>query len=188
MPFSDPMADGPAIQASSLRALEKGMCLKSVLELLQNFRTKDQNTPIVLMGYFNPIYRYGIEKFIKDAANSGADGLIIVDLPPEEDEELRIPAQESGLELIRLVTPTTDRKRLEKILQGASGFLYYVSITGITGTKSANIDHVETHIKQIKQQTDLPIAVGFGIKTTEDAHNMSKIADAIVVGLSLIHI
>lgn len=186
MPFTDPMADGPAIQASSLRALENGMSLKGVLELLKNFRTKNSATPVILMGYFNPIYKYGCENFVQDAKEAGADGLIIVDLPPEEDEELRIPAQQAGLDLIRLVTPTTIGMRLNTVLENASGFLYYVSITGVTGTKSANIEEVGSHIQQIKQKTDLPVAVGFGIKTPDDAANMSKIADAVVVGSAIV--
>jgi tryptophan synthase alpha chain len=186
MPFTDPMADGPAIQASNLRALNKGMSLKATLAMLKKFREEDQDTPVILMGYFNPIYAFGCENFIKEAKQSGADGLIIVDLPPEEDEELRIPAQKTGLDLIRLLTPTTKGQRLNTVINNASGFLYYVSITGVTGTKSANIDEVAAHIKDIKTKTDLPVAVGFGIKTAEDANNMSKIADAIVVGSAIV--
>lgn len=186
MPFSDPMADGPAIQEASLRALKNGMDLKGTLELLQKFRTKNSDTPVILMGYFNPIYKYGCENFVRNAKNAGADGLIIVDLPPEEDEELRIPAQEAGLDLIRLITPTTIGTRLDTVLENASGFLYYVSITGVTGTKSANIDEVSAHIENIKTKTNLPVAVGFGIKTPADVENMSKIADAVVVGSSIV--
>ena len=186
MPFTDPMADGPAIQASSLRALENGMSIKGVIDLLRNFREQNNETPIILMGYFNPIYKYGCDKFIKDVHDAGADGLIIVDLPPEEDAELRIPAQKTGIDLIRLITPTTIGTRLDTVLENASGFLYYVSITGVTGTKSADIDAVEAHIEAIKAKTDLPIAIGFGIKTSEDASNMSKIADAVVVGSSIV--
>ena len=186
MPFTDPMADGPAIQASSLRALENGMSLKGTLDMLTQFRAKNSETPVILMGYFNPIYKYGCDDFIREAKAAGADGLIIVDLPPEEDEELRIPAQQAGLDLIRLVTPTTIGARLDTVLENASGFLYYVSITGITGTKSANIDEVGTHIANIKTKTDLPIAIGFGIKTPADAANMAKIADAVVVGSSIV--
>jgi len=186
MPFSDPMADGPAIQDSSLRALENGMDLKGTLSMLSEFRKKNDSTPVILMGYFNPIYKYGCENFVRDAKSAGADGLIIVDLPPEEDEELRIPAQKSGLDLIRLVTPTTIGTRLDTVLENASGFLYYVSIAGVTGTKSANVDEVGAHIELIKQKTNLPVAVGFGIKTPTDAANMSKIADAVVVGSAIV--
>lgn len=186
MPFTDPMADGPAIQASSLRALNNGMNLKGVLAILAEFRQKDTRTPVILMGYFNPIYQYGCEKFVSDAKEAGADGLIIVDLPPEEDEELRTPAQKAGLDLIRLVTPTTIGTRLDTVLENASGFLYYVSITGVTGTKSADTGAVGDHIQAIKAKTDLPVAVGFGIKTPEDAATMSKIADAVVVGSSIV--
>ncbi len=186
MPFSDPMADGPAIQESSLRALQNGMDLKGTLKTLEKFREQDNDTPVILMGYFNPIYKYGCDDFIRDAKIAGADGLIIVDLPPEEDKELRLPAQKAGIDLIRLVTPTTIGKRLDTVLENASGFLYYVSITGVTGTKSANIDEVGAHITEIKKKTDLPIAVGFGIKTPTDAANMSKIADAVVVGSAIV--
>lgn len=186
MPFTDPMADGPAIQAAGLRALENGMNLKGVLALVKKFRENNAVTPIVLMGYFNPVYKYGCEKFAKDAAAAGADGLIIVDLPPEEDEELRVPAQKAGLDFIKLLTPTTKGARLDKVLQHASGFLYYVSIAGVTGTKSANIDEVGAHIVDIKAKTNLPVAVGFGIKTPDDAANMSKIADAVVVGSAIV--
>lgn len=186
MPFTDPMADGPAIQASSLRALENGMSIKGVIDLLRNFREQNNETPVILMGYFNPIYKYGCDKFIKDTQEAGVDGLIIVDLPPEEDAELRIPAQKAGIDLIRLITPTTIGARLDTVLDNASGFLYYVSITGVTGTKSADIDAVGAHIEAIKTKTDLPIAIGFGIKTPEDANNMSKIADAVVVGSSIV--
>ncbi len=186
MPFTDPMADGPAIQASSLRALTNGMNLNGVLKMLKDFRALDNETPVILMGYFNPIYKYGCEKFANDAKAAGADGLIVVDLPPEEDAELREPAQAAGLDLIRLVTPTTIGTRLDTVLDGASGFLYYVSITGVTGTKSADTAAVGQHIEAIKAKTDLPVAVGFGIKTPEDASNMSKIADAVVVGSAIV--
>lgn len=186
MPFSDPMADGPAIQDASIRALSNGMNMKGTLEILQKFRDTDSETPIILMGYFNPIYKYGCENFIRDAAAAGADGLIIVDLPPEEDEELRVPAQKAGLDLIRLLTPTTIGTRLDTVLENASGFLYYVSITGVTGTKSANIDEVGSHITEIKAKSNLPVVVGFGIKTPEDAANMSKVADAVVVGSAIV--
>ncbi len=187
IPFTDPMADGPAIQDSSLRALGNGMDVKKVLEMVHNFRTQNDTTPIILMGYYNPIYKYGCTSLVKDAANAGVDGLIIVDLPPEEDEELRIPAQNAGLDFIKLVTPTTKGTRLDTVLNNASGFIYYVSIAGVTGTKSANIDAVGDHIKQIKQKTDIPVAVGFGIKTPEDAANMAKICDAVVVGSAIVN-
>jgi tryptophan synthase alpha chain len=186
MPFTDPMADGPAIQASSLRALEQGMSLKGVLQLLKDFRGHDGETPVILMGYFNPIYKYGCEAFVKDAAEAGADGLIIVDLPPEEDEELRGPAKEAGLDFIKLLTPTTRGARLDTVLNHASGFLYYVSITGVTGTKSADIDAVGAHIEEIKAKTDIPVVVGFGIKTPDDATKMSKVADGVVVGSAIV--
>jgi len=186
MPFTDPMADGPAIQAAGLRALDADMNLNGVIAMVKKFRENNAVTPIILMGYFNPIYQYGCEKFAKDAAQAGVDGLIIVDLPPEEDEELRLPAQKAGLDFIKLLTPTTKGERLDKVLQNASGFLYYVSIAGVTGTKSANIDEVGAHIIDIKEKTDLPVAVGFGIKTPDDAKNMSKIADAVVVGSAIV--
>ncbi len=186
MPFTDPMADGPAIQAAGLRALKGGMNLKGVLELLQQFRAKNTNTPVVLMGYFNPILSFGPEKFCQAAAKAGADGLIIVDLPPEEAGELAAHATAAGLDLIRLLTPTTDAKRLPKVLQGAGGFLYYVSITGVTGTKSADVGAVGQHIAAIRKSTDLPVVVGFGIKTQDDVKNMSAIADGVVVGSAIV--
>ncbi len=186
IPFTDPMADGPTIQDSSLQALENGMSLQGTLDMLTEFRKDNTGTPVILMGYFNPIYKYGCDKFVNNAKTAGADGLIVVDLPPEEDEELRIPAQKAGLDFIKLVTPTTIGTRLDTVIKNASGFLYYVSIAGITGTKSANIDEVAAHIKQIKEKCDLPVAVGFGIKTPEDAAKMSKIADAVVVGSAIV--
>lgn len=186
MPFTDPMADGPAIQAAGLRALKAGMTLKRTLELVQQFRSKNMETPVILMGYTNPILAYGMENFACDAAQCGVDGVIIVDLPPEEAEEFTKSACSVSLDLIRLVTPTTDEARLQKILQGASGFLYYVSITGVTGTASADVQKVGAHIAQIKSRTDLPVAVGFGIKTPEDAAKMAAIADAVVVGSALV--
>ena len=187
MPFTDPMADGPAIQDSSLRALENGMSIKGVLDMVRTFRANNTQTPIILMGYFNPIYQYGCTSFAKDAANAGADGLIIVDLPPEEDAELRIPATNAGLDFIKLVTPTTKGERLKTVLNNASGFIYYVSIAGVTGTKSADTEAVGAHIQEIKTITDIPVAVGFGIKTPEDAANMSKIADGVVVGSAIVN-
>jgi len=186
MPFTDPMADGPAIQASSLRALRSGMRLTKVLDIVAVFRRQDDATPIVLMGYYNPIYSYGVERFLSDARDAGVDGLIIVDLPPEEDEELCIPARRAGLDFIRLATPTTDAVRLPKVLNHASGFLYYVSITGITGTRSASTDAVEAAVDRLKQATKLPVAVGFGIRNPEQAAAIARFADAAVVGSALV--
>jgi tryptophan synthase alpha chain len=186
MPFSDPMADGPAIQASSLRALKSGTTLAKVLELVASFRRRDADTPIVLMGYYNPIYSYGVERFLADAKAVGVDGLIIVDLPPEEDEELCIPARRAGIDFIRLATPTTDAARLPKVLTHASGFLYYVSITGITGTRSASTEAVQAAVKRLKAATKLPVAVGFGIRAPEQAAAIARFADAAVVGSALV--
>ncbi len=186
VPFSDPMADGPAIQASSLRALKSGMTLAKVLELVRRFRERDSHTPLVLMGYYNPIHAYGTARFAKDAAQAGVDGLITVDLPPEEDDVLRAPAAGHGLDVIRLVTPTTGEKRLERILSGASGFLYYVSVAGITGTKQAAAADVEAAVGRLKARTDLPIAVGFGIRTPEEAARIARFADAAVVGTAIV--
>ncbi len=186
MPFSDPMADGPAIQAAGLRALKGGMTLAKTLELVRRFRAEDNDTPVILMGYYNPIYSYGNERFLTEARESGVDGLIIVDLPPEEDEELCIPALKAGLNFIRLATPTTDDKRLPKVLTNTSGFVYYVSIMGITGTRSAAATDVEAAVARLKQHTDLPIAVGFGIKTPEQAGEIARAADAAVVGSALV--
>ena len=186
MPFSDPMADGPAIQASSLRALKSDTTLAKVLELVASFRRRDADTPIVLMGYYNPIYSYGVERFLADAKRAGVDGLIIVDLPPEEDEELCIPATRAGLDFIRLATPTTDAARLPKVLNRASGFLYYVSITGITGTRSASTEAVAAAVKRLKSATKLPVAVGFGIREPEQAAAIARFADAAVVGSALV--
>ena len=185
MPFSDPMADGPAIQASSQRALKAGIDLKKIFSIVEIFRSEDTETPIVLMGYFNPIYIYGIGAFISDAESAGVDGLIIVDLPPEEPELLHI-MENSSLQFIYLITPTTNDERLPKIIKHASGFIYYVSVTGITGTKTASSEHVELALSRIRRYTDLPIAVGFGIKTLEQATNMAKYADAAVVGSALV--
>jgi tryptophan synthase alpha chain len=186
MPFTDPMADGPAIQAASLRALKAGGAMKKTLELVRRFRDGDGETPIVLMGYFNPIYRYGIGAFVKDAHAAGADGLIVVDLPPEEDAELREPARAAGLHMIRLATPTTDAERLPKVLAHSSGFLYYVAIAGITGTKSADAAEIERAIARIRASTKLPIAVGFGIRTPEQAADIGRFADAAVVGTAVV--
>lgn len=186
MPFTDPMAEGPAIQQSSLRALKAGQTMQKTLAMVRSFRESDQATPIVLMGYYNPIYSYGVDKFAKDAKTAGVDGLIIVDLPPEEDQELRGPAKAQGLDLIRLATPTTNAKRLPAVLEGATGFLYYVSIMGVTGTKSINPAEMTAALKPIRQATSLPVAVGFGIKTEADAKEVAKVADAAVVGSALV--
>ena len=185
MPFSDPMADGPAIQASSQRALKAGINLKKIFSIVEIFRAEDAETPIVLMGYYNPIYIYGIERFVSDAEAAGVDGLIIVDLPPEEPEMLNV-IENSRIQFIYLVTPTTNDERLPKVLKHASGFIYYVSVTGITGTKTASSEHVEIALSRIRRYTDLPIAVGFGIKTPEQATKMANYADAAVVGSELV--
>lgn len=186
MPFSDPMADGPAIQASSLRALKAGQRMRDTLAMVAEFRKTDQDTPIVLMGYYNPIYVYPNEAFLADALAAGVDGLIVVDLPPEADDELCIPAAKRGLNFIRLATPTTDEKRLPAVLRNTSGFLYYVSITGITGTAAPDVNAVHTHVAQIKKATTLPVAVGFGVKSAEQAKALAKVADAVVVGSALV--
>ncbi len=186
MPFSDPMADGPAIQAAGLRALDQGVTMVKVLEFVQQFRSKNSDTPIVLMGYFNPILKYGITKFMNDCKDLGVDGLIVVDIPPEEGNEIVPEAQQNDLRFIRLLTPTTDEARLKTVLKDASGFLYYVSIAGITGTASADPAKVGQHLTQIKRGTDLPIVVGFGIKTPEDARSMASVADGVVVGSALV--
>ena len=186
MPFSDPMADGPAIQASSQRALKSGQNMLRTLELVKAFRAQDQATPIVLMGYYNPIYVFPVPEFVRAAAEAGVDGLIVVDVPPEADEELCLPAREKGLSFIRLATPTTDDKRLPAVLANTSGFVYYVSITGITGTAAPDVADVHAQIARIKRQTKLPIAVGFGVKTPEQAKALAKGADAVVVGSALV--
>lgn len=186
MPFTDPMADGPAVQASSLRALKAGANMIRTLDMVRKFRKNDHATPIVLMGYYNPVHAYGTARFIRDAAAAGADGLIIVDLPPEEDDVLRVPAQAQGLDLIRLVTPTTDDARLATVIDGASGFLYYVSITGVTGTKSFETAKVAAALTRIKKATDLPVAVGFGVRTPEQAAAIAAIADGVVVGSAIV--
>lgn len=186
MPFSDPMADGPAIQASSLRALHAGHTMKKTLDMVRAFRKSDPDTPIVLMGYYNPIYVYPNEKFLDDAVAAGVDGLIVVDVPPEADEELCLPAVARGLNFIRLATPTTDDKRLKTVLKNTSGFLYYVSITGITGAGAANPDDVQLQVARLKNATTLPVAVGFGVKTPEQARAIAKSADGVVVGSALV--
>jgi tryptophan synthase alpha chain len=186
MPFTDPMADGPAIQASSQRALKAGMTLAKTLDLVRGFRAHDMATPIVLMGYYNPIYIYGVDRFLTDAKAAGVDGLIVVDLPPEEDEELCLPALKAGLNFIRLATPTTDDKRLPAVLANTSGFVYYVSITGITGTAAPNASNVSDAVARIKRHTKLPVAVGFGVRTAEHARAIAQGADGVVVGSALI--
>lgn len=186
MPFSDPMADGVAIQLGGQRALAGGMTLRGVLGMVEDFRRKDETTPIVLMGYYNPIYSFGVEKFLVAARDAGVDGLIVVDLPTEEDEELCIPALKAGLNFIRLTTPTTDDKRLPTVLQNTSGFVYYVSMTGITGAAIKSRAAVGEAVERIKSHTDLPVAVGFGIKTPEDATEIGRYADGVVVGTVLV--
>ena len=186
MPFSDPMADGPSIQAASLRALNNGASLASTLEILTAFRADDQVTPVVLMGYYNPIYSYGVDAFLSAAIDAGADGLIIVDLPPEEDNELCIPALDRGLPFVRLATPTTNDQRLPAVLKNTSGFVYYVSITGITGTAAVPRDLAAAAVKRLKKHTDLPVAVGFGIKTAEDVAAITSVADAAIVGSAVV--
>src|SRR5262245_4014464 len=187
MPFSDPMADGPAVQASSLRALRAGQTMGKTLDLVRAFRARDQDTPIVLMGYYNPIYSYPRERFLDDAVAAGVDGLIIVDIPPEADEELCLPAIQRSLNFIRLATPTTDAVRLPAVLANTSGFLYYVSITGITGTAAPDVADVHAQVARIKKSTALPIAVGFGVKTPEQARRIAAGADGVVVGSALVN-
>lgn len=187
MPFSDPMADGPAIQAAGLRSLKAGQTLVKTLQMASDFRKDDNETPIVLMGYYNPIYIYGVERFLTDAVASGIDGLIVVDLPPEMDEELCIPALKAGINFIRLATPTTDDKRLPKVLQNTSGFVYYVSMTGITGSALANTGKVADAVTRIKGHTDLPVCVGFGVKTAEQARVIGASADGVVVGTAIVN-
>lgn len=186
MPFSDPMADGPAIQAAGLRALKAGMTLRGTLALVRRFREGDDTTPIVLMGYYNPIYRYGVAQFLVDAKTAGVDGLIVVDLPPEEDDELFNPTLSSGIDFIRLTTPTTDDARLPVVLDRATGFVYYVAIAGITGTKSAAASDIAASVDRLRRHTRLPLAVGFGIKTPDQAEAVARIADAAVVGTALV--
>ncbi|MEW6631887.1 MAG: tryptophan synthase subunit alpha [Pseudomonadota bacterium] len=188
MPFSDPMADGPAIQAAGLRALKGGQTLAKTLKIASEFRAAgDNETPIVLMGYYNPIYIYGVDRFLADAKASGVDGLIVVDLPPEMDEELCIPALKAGINFIRLATPTTDDKRLPKVLENTSGFVYYVSMTGITGSALADTAKVATAVKRIKGHTALPVCVGFGVKTAEQARTIGASADGVVVGTAIVN-
>ncbi|MEE2694204.1 MAG: tryptophan synthase subunit alpha [Pseudomonadota bacterium] len=186
MPFTDPMADGPSIQASGLRALKGGQTMALTLAMVEQFRVEDTETPVILMGYYNPIYSYGVARFLEDAQASGVDGLIVVDLPPEEDTELCLPALEAGIHFIRLATPTTNSMRLPTVLKNTTGFLYYVSITGITGAGTASGDEVRAALRFLRPHTDLPIAVGFGIKTPEQAAEVAKYADAAVVGSALV--
>ncbi|MBS0246025.1 MAG: tryptophan synthase subunit alpha [Proteobacteria bacterium] len=186
MPFTDPMADGPAIQAAGVRALKAGQTLKKTLQMVREFRKGEAETPIVLMGYYNPIYIYGVDKFLVDAKEAGVDGLIVVDLPPEEDDELCLPALKAGLNFIRLATPTTDDKRLPAVLNNTSGFVYYVSITGITGSAAPDAAKVSAAVGRIKKHTKLPVAVGFGVKNAESARAIAAGADGVVVGSALI--
>ena len=188
MPFSDPMADGPNIQLAGQRALKAGQTLAKTLAMVANFRKSDNETPIILMGYYNPIYIYGNERFLKDASDAGVDGLIIVDLPPEADDELCIPAMDFGINFIRLATPTTDAKRLPKVLENTSGFLYYVSITGITGAAAPDPDRVAKAVAAIKAKTDIPVAVGFGVRTAQQAADIGRGADGVVVGSALVSV
>ncbi|WP_209834901.1 MULTISPECIES: tryptophan synthase subunit alpha [unclassified Ruegeria] len=186
LPFTDPMADGPTIQAAGQRALDGGMTLQRTLDLARAFRETDDTTPIVLMGYYNPIYSRGVEAFLADAKDAGIDGLIVVDLPPEEDEELCLPAQAAGLNFIRLATPTTDDQRLPRVLQNTSGFVYYVSITGITGAAEAQATDVAPEVARIQAATELPVIVGFGINTPEKSRNIASVADGAVVGSAIV--
>lgn len=186
MPFTDPMADGPAIQAAGLRALKSGQRMTKTLAMVREFRKEDSETPIVLMGYYNPIFIYGSDRFLSDAKAAGVDGLIVVDLPPEEDDELCLPALKAGLNFIRLATPTTDDKRLPTVLTNTSGFVYYVSITGITGAAAPDTTRVATAVKRIKRHTGLPVAVGFGVRTAEQARAIAEGADGVVVGSALV--
>lgn len=184
--FTDPMADGPAIQAANIRALKAGITLAKTLDMVRRFRAEDTDTPVVLMGYYNPIYSYGVDRFLGDAKTAGVDGLIVVDVPPEEDEELCLPSLNAGIAFIRLATPTTDDRRLPAVLRNTAGFLYYVSITGITGTASAAETDVADAVTRLRRHTDLPIAVGFGIKTPEQAAAVAGVADAAVVGSAIV--
>lgn len=186
MPFTDPMADGPAIQLANIRALEGKQDLAKTLQMVRAFREDDQSTPLVLMGYFNPIHKYGVPRFIAEAKESGVDGLIVVDLPPEHNADLCDPAQAAGLDFIRLTTPTTDDKRLPKVLNGSSGFVYYVSVAGVTGAGAATLEHVEQAVARLRRHTDLPLCIGFGIRTPEHAATIARLADGVVVGSALI--
>ncbi len=187
MPFTDPMADGPAIQEASQRALRGGMTLKGTLALVKEFRQGNQDMPIILMGYYNPIYAYGVDAFLTDALDAGADGLIVVDLPPEEDDELCVPALKRDMAFIRLATPTTDDKRLPKVLTNTSGFVYYVAVAGITGSASASNDMITSAVERLKRHTELPVCVGFGIKTPQQAADVAKVADGAIVGTAVVN-
>ncbi|MCL7463270.1 tryptophan synthase subunit alpha [Pseudomonas sp. NW5] len=186
MPFTDPMADGPAIQLANIRALGNGQNMDKTLQMVREFRATEQDTPLVLMGYYNPIYIYGVERFIADAKAAGVDGLIVVDLPPEHNDELCDPAQAAGIDFIRLTTPTTDDTRLPTVLNGSSGFVYYVSVAGVTGAGAATMEHVEQAVTRLRRHTDLPLCIGFGIRTPEHAAEVAKRADGAVVGSALI--
>ncbi len=186
MPFTDPMADGPAIQLANQRALAAGQDMLKTLQMVRILREQDQDTPLVLMGYYNPIYRYGVKRFLEEAAEEGVDGLIVVDLPPEHDDELCIPAREAGIHFIRLATPTTDAERLPRVLNNTSGFLYYVSSTGVTGSAAPTPEKVQQEVEAIRANTDVPIGVGFGIRTPEQAARIGQFADGVVVGSALI--
>jgi tryptophan synthase alpha chain len=186
MPFTDPMADGPAIQLANIRALGGGQNMAKTLQMVREFRTTNQDTPLVLMGYYNPIFAYGVERFVADAKEAGVDGLIVVDLPPEHNDELCDPAQAVGIDFIRLTTPTTDDKRLPTVLNGSSGFVYYVSVAGVTGAGSATMEHVEEAVARLKRHTDIPVCVGFGIRTPEQAAAIARLTDGVVVGSALI--
>ncbi len=186
MPFTDPMADGPAIQLANIRALATKQNLPKTLQMVREFRATDSRTPLVLMGYYNPIFAYGVERFIADAKEAGVDGLIIVDLPPEHNDELCEPAQAAGLDFIRLTTPTTDDQRLPTVLNGSSGFVYYVSVAGVTGAGAATMEHVEQAVARLRRHTDLPLCIGFGIRTPEHAADVARRADGVVVGSALV--
>ncbi|MDM1708023.1 tryptophan synthase subunit alpha [Thiopseudomonas alkaliphila] len=187
MPFTDPMADGPAIQKANLRSLANGQNLRKTLQMVSEFRQTNQETPVVLMGYFNPIYHYGVEQFIADATAAGVDGMIVVDLPPEHNADFCTPAQAAGLDFIRLTTPTTDDQRLPTVLAGSAGFVYYVSVAGVTGAGSATMDQVEEAVARIRRHSDLPVCIGFGIRTPEHAAEVAKRADGVVVGSALVN-
>ena len=186
MPFTDPMADGPAIQLANIRALDGKQGMRQTLQMVREFRQGNQSTPLVLMGYYNPIFVYGVERFISDAKEAGVDGLIVVDLPPEHNDELCEPAQSAGMDFIRLTTPTTDDDRLPTVLAGSSGFVYYVSVAGVTGAGAATMDHVEEAVARLRRHTDLPLCIGFGIRTPEHAAEVAKRAEGAVVGSALI--
>lgn len=186
MPFTDPMADGPAIQLANIRALEQGQNMLKTLQMVREFRKENSQTPLVLMGYYNPIYHYGVARFVADAKEAGVDGLIVVDLPPEHNDELCEPAQAGGLDFIRLTTPTTDDQRLPKVLEGSSGFVYYVSVTGVTGAQAATLDHLGQAVARLRRHTELPLCIGFGIRTPEHAASVAQLAEGVVVGSALV--